>query len=59
MSHCLNFLKGGYVGPIDTGVFIGLIKGDTWSLDYASYDFAVRTWPMACESQRAWPVKGS
>ena len=37
MSHSLNSLKGGYIGDYYSGE--GIIKGDTRSLDYGSYDF--------------------
>ena len=36
MSHSLNSLKAGYIGIIQ-GTTIGVIKGDTRSLDYGSY----------------------
>ena len=36
MSYSLNSLKGGYIGII-YGTTIGVIKGDTRSLDYSSY----------------------
>ena len=36
MSHSLNSLKGGYMGII-YGTTIGVIKGDTRSLDNGSY----------------------
>ena len=35
MSHSLNSLKGGYIGDC-IGTTIGVIKGDTRSLDYSS-----------------------
>ena len=35
MSHSLNSSKGGYVGVI-LGTIIGVIKGDTRSLDSSS-----------------------
>ena len=35
LSHSLNSLKGGYTGD-DIGTTIGVIKGDTRSLDYSS-----------------------
>ena len=38
MSYSLKSLKGGYIGD-DLGTTIGLIKGDTGSLDYGSYAF--------------------
>ena len=38
MSYSLNSLKGGYIG--DQGTTIGVIKGDTRSLDYSSYEEA-------------------
>ena len=37
MSHSLNSLKEGYIGDY-LGTTIGLIKGDTRSLDYSSYE---------------------
>ena len=38
MSHChsLNSLKGGYIGDY-IGSIIGVLKGDTRSLDYSSH----------------------
>ena len=36
MSYSLNSLKGGYIGGY-IRTTIGLIKGDTRSLDYSSY----------------------
>ena len=36
MSHCLNSLKGDYIGDY-IGNTIGVIKEDTRSLDYSSY----------------------
>ena len=36
MSHSLKSFKGGYIGIIQ-GTTIGVIKGDTRSLDYGSY----------------------
>ena len=35
MSHSLNSLKGGYMGDY-IGYIIGVIKGDTRSLDHGS-----------------------
>ena len=35
MSYSLNSLKGGYIGDC-IGTTIGVIKGDTRSLDYSS-----------------------
>ena len=40
MSHSLNSLKGVYIGII-YGTTIGVIKGDTRSLDYSSYLYAL------------------
>ena len=37
MSYSLNSLKGGYKGDYIGGI-IGVIKGDTRSLDYSSYE---------------------
>ena len=37
MSHCLNSLKGGCIGD-----YIGVIKGDTRSLDNGSYNIGFR-----------------
>ena len=37
VSHSLNSLKGAISGVI-LGTTIGLIKEDTWSLDYGSYE---------------------
>ena len=37
VSFSLNSLKGGYIGII-YGTTIGVIKGDTRSLDYSSCD---------------------
>ena len=34
MSHSLNSLKGGYIGDY-IGTTMGVIKGDTRSLDYS------------------------
>ena len=39
MSYSLNSLKGGYIG---NGTTIGVIKGDTRSLDYSSYVYIDR-----------------
>ena len=36
MRHDLSSLKGGYIGYY-IGNIIGVIRGDTWSLDYGSY----------------------
>ena len=36
MSYSLNSLKGGYIGIVQ-GYIIGVIKGDTRSLDNGSY----------------------
>ena len=36
MGHNRNSLQGGYIGVIQ-GITIGVIKGDTRSLDYGSY----------------------
>ena len=36
MSYSLNSLMGGYIGDY-IGTTIGVIKGDTRSLDYSSY----------------------
>ena len=36
MSYSLNSLKGGYIGDY-IGATIGVINGDTRSLDYSSY----------------------
>ena len=36
MSHSLNSLKGGYIRDY-IGTTIGVIKGDTRSLDYSSH----------------------
>ena len=33
-----TLLKGGYVGGIISGSIIGVIKGDTRSLDYSTHD---------------------
>ena len=38
MSHNLNSLMGGYIGDY-IGSTIGLVKGDTRSLDYSSHRF--------------------
>ena len=38
MSHSLNSFKGGNIGGY-IGTTIGVIKGDTRSLDYSSYRF--------------------
>ena len=40
MYYSLNSLKGGYLGDY-VGATIGVIKGDTRSLDYGSYDISV------------------
>ena len=40
MSYSLNSLKGGYIGDY-IGTTIGVIKGDTRSLDYGSYVFSL------------------
>ena len=49
MSYTLNSLQGDYLGD-----FIGVIKGDTGSLDYASYsDPSIQIMPTlarACKS---------
>ena len=37
MSYSLTSLKGGYIGDY-MGTSIGVIKGDTRSLDYSSYE---------------------
>ena len=37
MCYSLNSLKGGYIGD-HIGGSIGVIKGDTRSLDYGSYE---------------------
>ena len=36
MSYSLNSLQGGYIGDY-VGTTIGVITGDTWSLDYSSH----------------------
>ena len=37
MSYSLNSLKGDYIGEYIGDYYIGVIKGDTRSLDYSSY----------------------
>ena len=37
MSYSLNSLKGGYIGDY-IGTTVGVIKGDTRSLDYNTYN---------------------
>ena len=37
MEYSLNSLKGGYIQGILQGSIIGLMKGDTRSLDSGSY----------------------
>ena len=41
MSYSLNSLKGGYIGDY-IGDYYRVIKGDTRSLDYSSYDLGFR-----------------
>ena len=38
LSHSLNSLKGEYIGDY-IGTTIGVIKGDTRSLDYGSFGY--------------------
>ena len=40
MSHSLNSLKGGYIGDY-IGTTIGVVKGDTRSLDYSLHVIGV------------------
>ena len=40
MSYSLNSLKGGYIGDY-IGSTIGVIKGDTMSLDYCSCEYSI------------------
>ena len=37
MRYSLNSFKAGYIGDFFSGTTIGVIKGDTRSLDYSSY----------------------
>ena len=37
MSYSLNSLKGGCIGDLYRGLLLGVIKGDTRSLDYSSH----------------------
>ena len=48
MYYSLNSLKGGYIGD-DIGTTIGIIKGDTRSLDYGSY--VPFTSPISCNQR--------
>ena len=40
MSYSLNSLKGGYIGLIE-GTIMGVMKGDTRSLDHGSHGILV------------------
>ena len=51
MSHSLNSLKGGYIGD-----YIGVIKGDTRSLDNGSYIYIYRLWYLNSSSLAATQI---
>ena len=55
MSHSLNSLNGGYVGEY-IGTTIGVIKGDTRSLDYSSYGVGCVRMDLCGGFRKFWMV---
>ena len=58
MSHSLNSLTGGYIGD-DIGDYDRVIEGDTWSLDYSSYDMQLSHQLFCFCFFRAFALRGS
>ena len=50
MSYSLNSLEGGYIGDYIGDYYIGVIKGDTRSLDYSSYGCCI----IICTLKGPW-----
>ena len=49
MSYSLNSLKGGYIGDY-IGTTIGVIKGDTRSLDTGSHEDCCKGFQRQCQT---------